>query len=109
MKARPTFSTRGPTETCEALPDVNFRVDRAAGRVLWDYEGETYTKHYYPPNLRNLEFTPDSLIGEMDYAGIDMTLLHTNAMLGRSNEYQAECVRRFPDRLLSMAARSMSG
>ena len=88
----------------EALPDVNFRVDRAAGRVLWDYQGETYTKHYYPPNLRNLEFTPDSLIGEMDYAGVDMTLLHTNAMLGRSNEYQAECVRRFPDRLLSMAA-----
>ena len=88
----------------EALPDVNFRVDRAAGRVLWDYQGETYTKHYYPPNLRNLEFTPDSLIGEMDYAGIDMTLLHTNAMLGRSNEYQAECVGRYPGRLLSMAA-----
>ena len=85
------------------LPDLNFRVDRAAGRVLWDYRGETYTKHYYPPNLRNLEFTPESLIGEMDHAGIDMTLLHTNAMLGRSNEYQAECVRRYPDRLLSMA------
>ena len=85
------------------LPDVDFRIDRAAGRVLWDYRGETYTKHFYPPNLRNLEFTPDSLIGEMDYAGIDMTLLHTNAMLGRSNEYQAECVQRYPDRILSMA------
>ena len=88
----------------DALPDLNFRIDRAAGRVLWDYQGDTYTKHYYPPNLRNLEFTPDSLIGEMDHAGIDWTLLHTNAMLGRSNEYQAECVRRYPDRLLSMAA-----
>ena len=88
----------------DALPDLNFRVDRSAGRVLWDYQGETYTKHYYPPNLRNLEFTPDSLIGEMDHAGIDWTLLHTNAMLGRSNEYQAECVSRYPDRLLSMAA-----
>ena len=85
------------------LPDVNFRIDHAAGRVLWDYRGETYTKHFYPPNLRNLEFTPDSLIGEMDYAGIDKVLLHTNAMLGRSNEYQAECIRRFPDRILSMA------
>ena len=85
------------------LPDVNFRIDRAAGRVLWDYQGETYTKHFYPPNLRNLEFTPDSMIGEMDYAGIDKVLLHTNAMLGRSNEYQAECVQRYPDRILSMA------
>ena len=113
---QPAFSIRdfapGPSDVLDpradgdldALPDVNFRVDRAAGRVLWDYQGETYTKHYYPPNLRNLEFTPDSLIGEMDYAAVDMTLLHTNAMLGRSNEYQAECVRRFPDRLLSMAA-----
>ena len=85
------------------LPDLNFRIDHAAGRVLWDYRGDTYTKHFYPPNLRNLEFTPDSLIGEMDYAGIDKVLLHTNAMLGRSNEYQAECIRRFPDRILSMA------
>ncbi len=85
------------------LPDVNFRIDRGTGRVLWDYRGETYTKHFYPPNLRNLEFTPDSLIGEMDYAGIDKVLLHTNAMLGRSNQYQAECVRRYPERILSMA------
>ena len=92
--------TRGDLDE---LPDVNFRIDRAAGRVLWDYRDETYTKHFYPPNLRNLEFTPESLIGEMDYAGIDKVLLHTNAMLGRSNGYQAECVRRYPDRILSMA------
>ena len=85
------------------LPDLNFRIDHAAGRVLWDYRGETYTKHFYPPNLRNLECTPDSLIGEMDYAGIDKVLLHTNTMLGRSNEYQAECVQRYPERILSMA------
>ena len=66
------------------LPDVNFRIDKEAGRVLWDHEGETYTKHFYPPNLRNLEFTPGGLIGEADYAGVDVLLLHTNSMLGRS-------------------------
>ena len=38
----------------DTLPDVNFRIDHSAGRVLWDYRGETYTKHFYPPNLRNL-------------------------------------------------------
>ena len=38
---------------------------------VWTVDGEDYTKHYYPPNLRSCEFTPDSLIGEMDYAGID--------------------------------------
>ena len=86
-----------------SLPDVSFRIDGAAGRVVWTADGEDYSKHYYPPNLRNCEFTPDSLIGEMDYAGIDVTLLHTNPMLGRSSAYLAECVRRFPGRLYSMA------
>ena len=85
------------------LPNLDFRIDKAAGRVLWNYRGDTYTKHFYPPNLRNLEFTPHSLIAEMDYAGIDKVLLHTNSMLGRSNHYQAECVRLYPDRVLSMA------
>ena len=85
------------------LPSLDFRIDKAAGRVLWDYRGHTYTKHFYPPNLRNLEFTPHSLIAEMDYANIDKVLLHTNSMLGRSNQYQAECVLQYPDRILSMA------
>lgn len=88
----------------ESLTNVDFRIDGPAGRVVWTHEGEEYTKHYYPPNLRNCEFTPDSLISEMDYAGIDVALLHTNAMLGRSNLYQADCVKRFPGRLYSMAA-----
>ncbi len=94
-----------PTATASSddLPDVNFRIDKDVGRVLWDYEGETYTKHFYPPNLRNLEFTPHSLIGEMDYAGIDKVLLHTDSMLGESNEFQAECVQKYPHRILSMA------
>ena len=39
----------------------------------------------------------------MDYAGVDLALLHTNPMLGRSSAYQAERVRRFPRRLRSMA------
>ena len=86
-----------------SVPNVNLRIDSAAGRVVWTVDGEDYTKHYYPPNLRNCEFTPDSLIAEMDYAGIDATLLHTNPMLGRSSAYLAECVRRFPGRLYSMA------
>ena len=85
------------------LPDVGLRIDHAAGRVVWTIDGEDFTKHYYPPNLPSCEFTPDGLISEMDYAGVDIALLHTNPMLGRSSAYQAECVRRFPDRLRSMA------
>ncbi|MDP6715424.1 MAG: hypothetical protein QF368_12465, partial [SAR202 cluster bacterium] len=91
------------TDVLTGLPDVNFRIDHDAGRVVWTIDGEDYTKHYYPPNLQGCKFGPDSLISEMDYAGVDVALLHTNPMLGRSSAYQAECIRRFPDRFRSMA------
>ena len=91
------------TSVLSDLPDVNFRIDHKAGRVLWTVDGEDYTKHYYPPNLQDCAFGPDSLISEMDYAGVDVSLLHTNPMLGRSSAYLGECVRRYPDRLLAMA------
>ncbi|MDP6453463.1 MAG: amidohydrolase family protein, partial [SAR202 cluster bacterium] len=79
------------------------RVNKPRGRVVWNYEGEEYTKYFFPPNLRDGEYTPFSLTCEMDYAGVDVALLHTNPMLGRSSAYQAECIRRFPDRFRSMA------
>ena len=112
---QPAFSTRDKsigssdvlapegTDDLSSLPDVNFRIDHAAGRVVWTVDGKDYTKHYYPPNLQGCAFGPDSLISEMDYAGVDVSLLHTNPMLGRSSAYQAECIKRFPGRFLSMA------
>ena len=85
------------------LPDVNFRVDHERGRVVWTIEGEDYTKQFFPPNLGHVEFTPHSAIAEMDYAGVDMALIHTNPMLGRDSAYLAACVKLYPDRLRSMA------
>jgi predicted TIM-barrel fold metal-dependent hydrolase len=85
------------------LPDVDFRVDSERGRAVWTIDGEDYTKQYFPPNLRNMEFTPHSLIAEMDYAGVDVGLIHTDPMLLRGNGYLAECVRSYPNRLRSMA------
>jgi len=85
------------------LPDVNFRIDRQRGRVVWTIDGEDYTKQFFPPALGNLEFTPHSLIAEMDYAGVDAALIHTNPMLGRDSAFLAECVHMYPDRLLAMA------
>ena len=48
------------TDVLSELPDVNFRIDHAAGRVVWTVDGEDYTKHYYPPNLQGCAFGPDS-------------------------------------------------
>lgn len=85
------------------LPNLGFRPDHARGRLVWTIDGEDYTKYWMPPNLRNLEFTPHSLIGEMDYAGVDVTLLHTDPSLGRDSAYLAECIALYPDRLRAMA------
>ena len=85
------------------LPDLNFRIDRDRGRVVWTIDGEDFTKQFFPPNLRNLEFTPHSLIAEMDYADVDVALLHTNPMLGRDTAFLADCIRKYPDRLRAMA------
>ena len=48
----------GGFKSLSDLPDVNFRVDHERGRVVWTVDGEDFTKQFYPPNLRNLEFTP---------------------------------------------------
>ena len=89
--------------TLSSLPNLHFRVDRERGRVVWTYDGADYTKQFFPPNLRNLEFTPHSLIAEMDYAGVDLALLHTDPMLVRDSSFLSECVKRYPKRLLAMA------
>ena len=85
------------------MPDVGFRADREKGRVVWTVDGEDCTKQFFPPNLRDLEYTAHSLIAEMDYAEVDVTLLHTDPMLGRDSAFQGECVQLYPDRLRSMA------
>mgnify|MGYP001125996687 CR=1 FL=1 len=48
----------------------------ALGRLVWSYDGETYTKQYVPPSLTNLESTSHGLVAEMDYAGVDVAVLH---------------------------------
>ena len=88
------------------LPDRNLRFDGDEGRVLWEHDGETYTKYFYPPNLVNGAYTPMSLISEMDYAGVDLALLHTNPMLGAGEgyaEFLRDCIEAYPDRLRAMA------
>ena len=45
--------------------NMTFDIDGKSGRVLWKIKDELYTQYYYPPNLRNLEFPPHSLISEM--------------------------------------------
>lgn len=79
------------------LRGVKFSVHR--NRFTWEYEGEVYTKQYYPPMLYRMECPPELLTTEMDYAGIDMAVLHTSPQLGRLNDYLSEAGQAYPDRI----------
>ena len=82
------------------LHDVEWTSE--LGRLSWTYRGETYTNQYLPPMLHNQECPPELLIREMDYAGVDMAVLHPAPIFGVTNDYQLDAVRRFPDRFVTL-------
>ena len=83
-----------------ALHEVSWGRDK--DRLTWTYEGETYTKQYLPPMLSNLEMPAERLIAEMDYAGVDIAILHNASHLGRNNKLHSEATAQYPDRLKSL-------
>jgi predicted TIM-barrel fold metal-dependent hydrolase len=85
------------------LADVDFRIDPDHRRFVWSVDGEEVTKQVYPPDLADLAFGPASCIAEMDYAGVDVALIHYDRVFGTDGAYQAMCVRRYPARFRAMA------
>ena len=45
------------------------RCHHVNGQLVWEYDGETYTKQYFPPMLNNQAGTPEVLVCEMDVIG----------------------------------------
>ena len=86
----------------EALKDADFRA-AGHGRFEWTVDGVDYAKQVMPPSLKDMSYPAESLVAEMDYAGVDRALLHRTPYLGLSNHFIADCVRRFPDRLQGLA------
>ena len=110
--SQPVWRTRdrAPADNSTLMDQASGRLrdvmwTRHNGNIAWIYEGETYTKQHTPPMLHNLESPPEMMVAEMDYAGVDMGIMHTYASLGTDdfiNEYLGEAVGRFPDRLMRL-------
>ena len=88
--------------TLRGLREVGFRAG-GHGRFLWTVDGHEYAKQYLPPALADLAHPPEMLVAQMDYAGVDRALLHTDHVMGELTDYLAACVRRYPTRLLALA------
>ncbi len=89
--------------TLAGLTNVDFRAG-GHGRFVWTVDGEDYAKQYLPPYLTDLSHPPQMLVAQMDHVGVDRAVLQVNPIMGLLNDYVAECVRQFPDRLLGLVS-----
>src|ERR671917_2013569 len=88
----------GVTPGFEGLLDVNFRVGRF-GRFEWEKDGVAYYIQWLPPHLENNEARPERMLAQMQYVGVDRAMLQRGRMYGFIDEYIADIVRRYPDKL----------
>lgn len=86
----------------ESLYDVNFRVGDF-GRCIWTYEGVDYYIQKFPPSMQVMEAPPGLALAQMDYAGVDMAILHNQNYYGFLNEYIGDACKRYPDRFIGLA------
>ena len=92
-----------PSDSIHDIPDVDFRLARYGKAELTVY-GVDYTMQIYPPNLENLEATPERMIAEMDVAGVDMGVLQSDHVYGSCiDEYYGKAMSRHPGRFIPLA------
>lgn len=84
------------------LPELHFRVGRF-GRAELTYNGDDYYFHFVPPTLGDSSCSAEFLVTQMDYAGVDRALLQNDLIYGRLDDYLADCMQRYPDRLVALA------
>lgn len=85
-----------------SLKEINFHAG-SFGRFEWTHNEEIYVKQYIPPSNEDMSYPSDRLIAEMDYAGVDKCMLHRTPFLGIGNDFIADCIKRFPNRLYGLA------
>ena len=86
----------------DALKEANFRAE-GHGRFRWTVDGEDYVKQYFPPSITDMAYSAARLVAEMDYAGVNKALLHRTPYLGIGNDFIADSIRSYPDRLMGLA------
>ncbi len=84
------------------VPQVDFRIGKF-GQLEFTHGGEDYYMQWMPPTLWDMSSPPEYIIAQMDYAGVDRAFIQHDRIYGRLDEFLADCVRRYPDRLVAGA------
>jgi len=88
----------GTTPGYEGLLDVGFNVGRF-GRFEWEKDGVAYYIQWLPPHLEGNAASPERMLAQMQYLGVDRALLQRGYLYGIIDEWIGEIVRRYPDKL----------
>jgi predicted TIM-barrel fold metal-dependent hydrolase len=81
--------------------DVQFRVG-PYGRLEYTLDGEDYYIQYMPVGMAEMEASPELMVAQMAYVGVDHCVLQTGMNYGVMNDYNAFCQRQYPDKFTAL-------
>jgi predicted TIM-barrel fold metal-dependent hydrolase len=87
----------GKTLSLEGLLEVGFRVGRF-GRFEWEKDGEGYYIQFFPPTLDDMVASPERMLAQMQYVGVDRAVLQFAKPYGITYEYMSEVVHKWPNK-----------
>lgn len=84
--------------------DIDFQVGKF-GRYTWRKNGRDCWLQRFPLTLEEIAWSPERMVANMDAVGVDVGVLQAGYMeINYCRDYFAECVAKFPDRLISTVA-----
>lgn len=98
---RPLWSPDDPSEKGRNR-DASFRVGRN-GRFEWRANGEDCYVQFLPPSMSDLSAPAETIIAQMDYAGIETAVLQNDHIYGNLAEDFAAARDRYPGRFIGLA------
>jgi predicted TIM-barrel fold metal-dependent hydrolase len=81
--------------------DIDFRVG-PYGRIEFTVAGEDHYVQYMPVAMAEIESTPESMITQMNAAGVDHCVLQAGFTYGYMNDYNALAQRQYPERFTGL-------
>ncbi len=81
---------------------VDFKADRN-GRFAWRHGGEDYYLQFLPPYMTDMSIDADTLVAQMNHAGIAAAVLQNDHIYGNLAELFAAAIERHPGRFIGLA------
>ncbi|WP_442580168.1 amidohydrolase family protein [Mesorhizobium sp. ASY16-5R] len=83
------------------LRPVDFRIGRY-GQLEFSVDGEDYYVQYMPVGMQNMEASPELMLAQMTYAGVDHSILQAGGAYGAMTEYNAFAQAQYPQKFTAL-------